>query len=51
MNLPYLVDQLVISFIANPYLSNNVRKHTFGHVRPAEIQISLRVRSDWSNLH
>ena len=26
----------------------NVRERTFGHVRPAKIQISLRIRADWS---
>ena len=26
----------------------NVRKRTFGHVRPAKIQISLRIRAVWS---
>ena len=26
----------------------NVRKCTFGHVRPARIQISLRIRAVWS---
>ena len=25
----------------------NIRKHTFGHVRPAKIQISLRSRAVW----
>ena len=30
------------------YESPNVRKHTFGHVRPAKIQISLRIRTVWS---
>ena len=25
------------------YMSRNVRKRTFGHVRPAKIQISLRI--------
>ena len=35
-------------------LSRNVRKRTFGHVRPAKIQISLRIRSNTlnnNNLH
>ena len=27
------------------YTSRNVRKRTFGHVRPAKIQISLRIRT------
>ena len=26
----------------------NVRKRTFGHVHPAKIQISLRIRAVWS---
>ena len=30
------------------YLSQNIRKHTFGHVRSAKIQISLRIRAVWS---
>ena len=29
-------------------MSRNVRKRTFGHVRPAKIQISLRIRAVWS---
>ena len=29
-------------------LSRNVRKRTFGHVRPAKIQISLRICAGWS---
>ena len=29
-------------------LGPNVRKRTFRHVRPAMIQISLRIRADWS---
>ena len=29
-------------------MSPNVRKRTFGHVRPAKIQISLRIRAVWS---
>ena len=30
------------------YLNRNVRKRTLGHVRPAKIQISLRIRAVWS---
>ena len=30
------------------HLSRNVRKHTFGHVRPAKTQIRLRIRVVWS---
>ena len=26
----------------------NLKKRTFGHVRPAKIQISLHIRSVWS---
>ena len=26
----------------------NARKHTFGHMRPAKIQIGLRIRTVWS---
>ena len=29
-------------------MSRYVRKRTFGHVRPAKIQISLRIRAVWS---
>ena len=29
-------------------LSRNVRKRTFEHVRPAKIQIRLRIRTVWS---
>ena len=29
-------------------MSRKVRNRTFGHVRPAKIQISLRVRAGWS---
>ena len=29
-------------------MRNNVRKCTFWHVRPAKIQISLRIRAVWS---
>ena len=29
-------------------MSRNVRKRTSGHVRPAKIQISLRIRAVWS---
>ena len=30
------------------HLSRNVRKHTFAHERPAKTQISLRIRTVWS---
>ena len=30
------------------FISRNVRKRTFWHVRPAKIQISLRIRAVWS---
>ena len=30
------------------HMGCNVRKRTFGHVRPAMIQISLRIRAVWS---
>ena len=30
------------------YLSHNIRKHTFGYVRQAKIQISLLIRAVWS---
>ena len=30
-------------------MSHKVRKRTFGHVRPEEIQISLRIRVVWSD--
>ena len=30
-------------------MSLNVRKRTFGHVRPAKIQMSLRIRAVWSS--
>ena len=30
------------------YKSRNVGKRTFGHVRPAKVQISLRIRTVWS---
>ena len=29
-------------------MSRKVRKRTFGHVRPAKIQISLHIRTVWS---
>ena len=29
-------------------MSRNIRKRTFWHVRPAKIQISLRMRAVWS---
>ena len=29
-------------------MSRNVRKRAFGHVCPAKIQISLRIRTVWS---
>ena len=32
----------------NKNISLKVRKRTFGHVRPAKIQISLRIRAVWS---
>ena len=28
-------------------MNRNVRKRTFGHVRPAKVQISLRIRTVW----
>ena len=31
------------------YLSRNVRKRTFRHVRPTKIQISLHIRAVWSD--
>ena len=27
------------------FMTRNVREHAFGHVRPANIQISLRIRA------
>ena len=36
----------LFKFRANKW--NNVRKRTFGHMRPAKIQISLRIRAVWS---
>ena len=30
------------------FTSRNIRKRTFGYVRPAKIQISLRIRAVWS---
>ena len=32
-------------FLRQKQMSHNVRKHTFGHVRPGKIQISLRIRT------
>ena len=29
-------------------MSHNVKKRTYEHVRPAKIQISLRIRAVWS---
>ena len=29
-------------------MSHNIRKRTFGHMRPAKIQISLHIRAVWS---
>ena len=29
------------------HVRGNVRKHTFGHMRPVKIQISLRIRAVW----
>ena len=29
-------------------MNHNIRKCTFGHVRPAKIQISLHIRAGWS---
>ena len=29
-------------------MNRNATKRTFGHVRPAKIQISLRIRAVWS---
>ena len=29
-------------------MRHNIRKHTFGHLRPAKIQISLRIHAVWS---
>ena len=34
----------------NSHLSRNVRKRVFGHVRPAKIQISLRICAVWSEV-
>ena len=33
--------------VAFQEMSSNVRKPTFGHVRPAKIQINLRIRAAW----
>ena len=30
------------------HINRNARQRTFGHVRPAKIQISLRIRAGWS---
>ena len=43
----HVLDNVVV-FSCNKCLSNNVRKRTFRHVRPAKIQISLRIRTVWS---
>ena len=32
------------------HLSRNVRKRTFGHVRPVKIQIGLNIRAIWAQL-
>ena len=34
--------------ILGHHTSRNVRKRTFGHMRPAKIQIRLRIRAGWS---
>ena len=34
--------------LRNLYISLSVRKRTFGHVRPAKVQISLRICTVWS---
>ena len=39
------IDYYILLF---EYVSRNVRKRTFGHVRPEKIPISLRIRAVWS---
>ena len=39
---------LLILIHSHLHMSHNVRKRTFGHVRPAKIQISLRICKAWS---
>ena len=39
---------VTITFIFILYMICNVRKHTFGHVRPRNIQTSLRFLAVWS---
>ena len=31
-----------------PKMSCNIKKHTFGHMHPVKILISLHIRADWS---
>ena len=38
----------MFSWCLHNYKSRNVRKHIFGHVRQAKIQISLCIRAVWS---
>ena len=41
-------DIAVKNWINCPHVSLNVRKRTFEHMRPAKIQIRLRIRAVWS---
>ena len=38
----------LLTLVIKVQLSHNVRKPTFGHVRPAKIRISLRICAVWS---
>ena len=37
-----------LPFVTYTKLRQNVRTRTLGHVRPAKIQVSLRIHTDWS---
>ena len=49
---PYILHLLQIASCRYSFqISRNIRKRTFGHVRPAKIQISLRICASDQNLH
>ena len=43
-----LFDASLAAITLKNKMQRNVRERTFGHVRPAKIQISLRIRAGWS---
>ena len=44
----YKLPGCFVNLLVQTYVIRNAKKHTFVHVRPAKIQIRLRIRAVWS---